>query len=111
LALNFLPAVFATLQTAVHPPAKALAAVIAKKTYCPSTFIESGLEVAEHSLISAISNKVDVFESCANILAFIVPLASPKYIADSPANFLSSVTGKLNLVNLNTIFAAASPLP
>ena len=68
LALNFLPAVFATLQTAVHPPAKALAAVNEKKTYCPSTFIESGVEVDPHSLRSAISNKVDVFASCANIL-------------------------------------------
>lgn len=100
MALNGLPVPDPTLQIADHPPAKALAGVKAKKTYCPSTFIESGVAVAEHSVISAISNVDDVPYVCNKYLSFIAgALVFPLNVVESPANFLSSVTGKLNLVN------------
>jgi len=70
LALNFSVAAapLASLQTAVHPPAKALAAVNEKKTDCPSIFLESALEVAEHSVISSIANKLDDYVVCGKTL-------------------------------------------
>jgi len=110
LALNNLAPV-PTLQIAVHPPAKALAAVNEKKTACPSIFLESGVEVAAHSVISAIANVDDVPESCATTLSFYVVDLSPLYVVESPANFLSSVTGKLNLVNFYIKSPLVSPFP
>jgi len=112
-ALNASEAVALTYQTAYHPPAKAVSAVIEKKTDCPSIFTESGVEVAEHSEISFISNKavLTVFESCAKTLNFSALEIYPLNVAESPENVLSLVTGKLNLVNLKTKSAAESPFP
>jgi len=64
-ALNFLAVSAGTLQTATHPPAKALALVNEKKTDCPSILVESELEVAEHSLMAAVLNKAVVNKSFA----------------------------------------------
>jgi len=72
LALNYSVAAapLASLQTAVHPPNIALAGVIEKKTDCPGIFLETALEVAEHSVINSIPNTVDVFSISGKTLRF-----------------------------------------
>jgi len=72
LTLNFSvsAAPAASLQTAVHPPNIALAGVIEKKTDCPGIFLETALEVAEHSVINSIPNTVDAFSVSGKTLRF-----------------------------------------